>query len=89
MGHDGQTAIRFHSGIAPRLIESIVDIQVLDALDLDVNARQADTVRRIARLAVRRTSKPFDRQSLANSNSPALPLALLLVMLSPSSGWLL
>lgn len=35
-------------GIAPRLVECIVDVQMLDALDLDVDARQAYTVRRIA-----------------------------------------
>ncbi len=51
MGHDGQAAVMLRLGIAPRLVECIVDIQVLDALDLDVDARQADTVRRIARLA--------------------------------------
>ena len=47
MGHDGQAAVLLRLGIAPRLVERIVDIQVLDALDLDVDARQADTVRRV------------------------------------------
>ena len=93
MGHDGQTAIRFHSGIAPRLIESIVDIQVLDALDLDVNARQADTVRRIARLATIlrrpthfkaiRPAKPGKLQLPGLTLGPAVGHALTFLWLAP------
>lgn len=93
MGHDGQAAVLLCLGIAPSLIERIVDIEVLDALDLDVDTRQADTVRRVARLAAilrgpahivaHRPTKPGKLKLAGLALCPAVRHALTFLWLAP------
>ena len=80
-------------GIAPRLVERVVDIEVLDALDLDVDARQADTVRCVAcpaailrcpaHLIAHRPAKPGKLQLAGLALCPAVRHALTFLWLAP------